>query len=463
MLSFFLWLSLGTLLGVVIVYFGLSAIAFLFVLPLLVIAVQNFRIGSVKVVNLFSQFQWWHGAWIALFLSGLVFRIRETDAAVSTPLDFWAAYRMGLVSLVGIILLYRLIMRQPDWLPAMTQGSVGFVAGYAALGICSTFWSVYPEWTLYKGVEYFIDIALVAAIVSSLKKLDDWKLLFNLTWLLYGGLLGTILIGLILWPNKTITYGVGLLGIQVQGVMPFIASNGVGELGAILSTVALVRLITQEHDKQFYITVLGMAFGMLILAQTRSALLGFLIAVLLIVVRGKNFGFMVLFSGGLMIVLVFGSVGDMIWSYILRGQNPELFASLSGRTQWWQFGWDLFIQQPLTGYGAYAGSRFSALAEAGAETTSSIHNTWLEALLGVGIIGLLLLIAGFLTIWKIFLRTHTSLSNERVIAALTLEAMSVFMVLSVRSWFTSGLIWHPSLTFLLILGYAEYLRRKLAS
>ncbi|MCA9423384.1 MAG: O-antigen ligase family protein, partial [Nitrospira sp.] len=143
-----------------------------------------------------------------------------------------------------------------------------------------------------------------------------------------------------------------------------------------------------------------------------------------------------------------------------RGQNPELFASLSGRTQWWQFGWDLFIQRPLTGYGAYAGSRFAALADAGTETTSSIHNTWLEALLGVGIFGFLLLLVGCLSIWKCFLSSHGTPCNERVMSALTLEAMSVFAVLSVRSCFTSGLIWHPSLPFLLVLGYAEFIRRK---
>ena len=46
-----------------------------------------------------------------------------------------------------------------------------------------------------------------------------------------------------------------------------------------------------------------------------------------------------------------------------------------------------------------------------------------------------------------------------LVQRLQVEAIGILAVLSVRSMFTVELIWHPPLNFLLVLGFAEYLRR----
>src|SRR2546422_4414660 len=58
----------------------------------------------------------------------------------------------------------------------------------------------------------------------------------------------------------------------------------------------------------------------------------------------------------------------------------------------------------------YAAGRFAVLGPLGDPGNSSVHNAWLELLLGVGVIGLLPFLATFLGIWTNLLRVR---SEER--------------------------------------------------
>src|ERR1700674_1259473 len=60
-----------------------------------------------KLLVLRKQLTWWHALWLLLFLSGLVFRKRDAQAIKDAPVDFWAAYRIVLVSATAIVLLVR--------------------------------------------------------------------------------------------------------------------------------------------------------------------------------------------------------------------------------------------------------------------------------------------------------------------------------------------------------------------
>lgn len=70
-----------------------------------------------------------------------------------------------------------------------------------------------------------------------------------------------------------------------------------------------------------------------------------------------------------------------------RDQVSGSLSTLTGRTVLWEAGLDALRLQPLIGYGFGAGSRFVALRNIGADYLTHIHNGFLEALLGVGIIG----------------------------------------------------------------------------
>lgn len=455
-----IYAAVSILLGLLVLRFN--------VLPLLGILGIVFLLSCIKIIpttaqkfsELFRQFRWWHFSWILLFLSGLVFRVRETDDIAESPLDFFAIYRIGLVSFVGFLLLYRLVIFRSNWLPSLFQGLTGLLLGYGLVSVTSTMWSVYPMWTLYKSTEYLVDITLISAIIFSLRSEHDFQNFFNVTWALIGLRVLLIWLGIILWPDEAIKRGIGLLGIQISGVYPASSSNGVGGLSAILATISFCRYFIREEKNQFYLIVFIIGIVTLILSQTRSALVAFLCAILVILFITRKIGVITLAGGACVGMIFLSSAGDIFLEFFRRGQTEGNFTSLSGRTVWWEIGWRLFTEQPLIGYGGYAGARFKALTEAGRTITSSIHNTWLEVLLGVGIFGFSFFALCFIGIWICLLRILRKEQEQTVFYYLTIEAIGIMTLLSVRSIFASALVWHPSLPFLLVLGFAEFHRRS---
>ena len=131
---------------------------------------------------------------------------------------------------------------------------------------------------------------------------------------------------------------------------------------------------------------------------------------------------------------MYGTLGK---EFLRRGQNTQLLESLSGRVDWWEFGWEQFLKQPWIGLGAYTG-RFEVLAKLGEIETSSIHNTYLEALLNVGVVGILPLIAALLGSWYQLMRTLRRYRYDSPERQLALEAVGVLSVLTVRSFFTTA-------------------------
>src|SRR5207245_1826944 len=97
---------------------------------------------------------------------------------------------------------------------------------------------------------------------------------------------------------------------------------------------------------------------------------------------------------------MFSAATQMAQVYMLRGQSTELVHSLSGRLDWWESAWSKILERPWLGYGAYAGGRFVVLAQFGDMETSSIHNSYVEAVLGSGILGVLPLLAALAGAWR---------------------------------------------------------------
>jgi O-antigen ligase len=66
-------------------------------------------------------------------------------------------------------------------------------------------------------------------------------------------------------------------------------------------------------------------------------------------------------------------------------------------------------ESPLIGKGLLTGTRFEVLAPLGDTYTAGIHSTWVEALVGTGLIGLALLALSFLvTCMRAFVKARRS-------------------------------------------------------
>ena len=454
---------------VVILGAGISRLSDEAVLRVFVIALSTILVavltGSAapaalaKSRALAARLRWWHWLWLLVFASGFVFRVRDIDMIQKTPLDAWAAWRVGLMGLVAVVLLSRLPRRQGDWVAGLVRGlpTGMFLCGVTSL--LSTLWSVYPPWTLYKSVEYLIDLALLAAVVTAVRNAEDIKSLFDWTWVLYGLLLLTVWLGVLLRPEVAVATGIGLIGIQIQGVLPVVSPNGVGDLGGIFLLIAATRLLFRNHHRRFYWLICLAALPTVILAQSRSPATATLLGLLAVLLLARRFGLLALvgLAGAALISLT--TAEAVVEQAFLRGQNPGLFYSLSGRLDWWTYAWEVFRENPLLGLGGYAAGRFAVLGPLGVTQASSVHNAWLEILLGVGLIGFLPFLATFLGIWPNLLRPLSSGSKPSVANELRIETVGIFVLLCFRSIFSVEFTWHPPLVFFLVLGYAELLRR----
>lgn len=434
----------------------LAACAVLWVLPNLS------KLGGVVEVAL--RIRWWQALWLAIYLSGLTLRVRTTDAAADSPLDPAAAMRIGLVGLTGFGLLLAMAFGKIDLLAAMSRGFFLPLLFFNLANIVSTLWSINPGWTLYKSLEHTVDTMLIAVIVAHLQTTAAYKRLFDWTWLLSGLLLLSVGLGAIWAPDRALSFDTGTLGLSIEGVVPVVSRNGVGGLSALLSVVAIARIATGTANRRLYLCLLGFSAAALIISQTRSALLPVVLAVPFVLVATRRTRWLVPFGIVAIAMIAMGGLRDPIGGYVLRESEFEAQnATLSGRLFYWTYAWEQFEERPLTGYGAFAGGRFLVGQEFN-DTLSSAHGTFPEVMIGTSLWGVLPILALLAAVWIFLLRRVWTAARRGggigLDQALAIEATAALIVVTVRSFFTVELIWHPSLTFLAIVGYAEFVRRR---
>jgi O-antigen ligase len=445
---------------------GVEILALLAGPPALILLVLALSRSFSLLRAIRAQLKWWHGLWLLLFASALVFRVRGVNQIEQTPVDAWAMYRIGLELIVAAALFIRLALRRTPWLGSTFRGLLGALTIFGLVELASTMWSVFPSWTFYKSCEFLLDLAVLAAILITVRSVESYKHFFNWTWALYGFLLLSVWFGVLLWPQQALYpngFKVGLLGIRLGGVLPALSSNDVGTYAAILALVSLCRLLPIAGGKSYrawYLLLFTASMVTMVVSQTRSAVAGFLFGVLLLLVFSKRLGLSAFLSFVVAPLLVLSSVGGLIWAFLERGQSTQQIETLSSRVDWWSFAWQKFLERPLTGFGAYAAGRFAVLAKLGLGETSTMHSDYLEMIVGTGIWGLIPFLAALVGTWWFlarYLRRSTVMTTDQQLAY---EAIAVLGLLTFRSMFMTMLTWHPPLDYLVILGYAEFLRRR---
>jgi O-antigen ligase len=446
----------------VIVFVVIAPLVAAFVIP------NAFREAIENIRGVAHSFAWWH--WLILFvmISGLTFRVREVQEIESNPLDASAMIRMFFAGIVAIALIVRLFRGQSLWLRSLFHGLLGFLTMFALLSLVSTSWSVKPTWSLYKSIEFLVDLALYAAIVLYALTLENYEPVVNWIYTLMGLIILSAWIGAVVNPADAFAHGeAGMFLIpQLTGIFPVAAANGLGTSAAVLTLVAITRLLIPmaESSRSWYVVLAAFGLITMIMTDARSAIVGFLVGLIILLFFTRH-----LVAGvflGLMGVSItaFSGTGNIIWSYILRGQHEKEFVGLSGRVEWWQFAWQKFLERPLTGWGGFAGGRFFILpqiAQPGQSTVPDLHSNIIEPLVDTGMFGLLFILIALFGAWLYLYRGYRSSKLNAGEARLAVECMAVLALLTVRCTVSSTLTNHPAMPFLAVLGYAEYVRRRL--
>ena len=402
--------------------------------------------------------QWWRWLWLIAFIGGLTFVARDLETISERPLQLEVIHRPITASIVGLLLLPA-ITRGPL---VMFRGILGVLSLFALLRLVSTLWSPNPLWTLYRSLEYIVIAALTAYTAVTLHTIEELRKWVNWVWLWYGLLMVSAWIGAIVAPEKALLPVPGaLLPVQLFGIFPLINANELATIGALLALVGINRWIKSGHTIR-WMPLIVISLATMILAQGRSALVGFLFGLLFVLVfhRRTNIPSFLTFLFLLAPLLL----EEYFVEFFRRGQSPALISSFTGRKFWWEFAWEHYISKsPWIGYGAFAAQRFLVIHDLVGKklargSLSTLHNAWVETAVEIGLLGVLLLfLVVIMTWWALVKRAWHGSDMERTLCA---ELAGIFAVMAVRSFFASDIVLHNSFAFFVTVGVAFALNRK---
>jgi O-antigen ligase len=425
--------------------------------PVTVLVVTGMSQGLQYFADLRAAWTWWHWLLLLLTFSTLVFRVRDNSQVNANPVDAWALLRIGPDFIVVVILWLRLRNRETNWRHSLFQGLLGILSIYGGVCIVSSIWSVFPAWTLYKSLEVMLDFATVAAILATMTSELELRQMFNWIWMLYGLDLVWAWIGAAIWPTESLDE----LG-RLQCVWPVISYNSLGASSAMVSVVALARLLAPKqgkNDRAWYTLLLAFGLITLMASQTRNSMAGFVVGAALVLFYERRTWLGALGVACTIPLLLFTSMGPRMVQFLSRDQTESQIEGMSSRVDWWTFAWHQFQQRPFTGYGAYAAGKFAVLGKLGIEA-SQIHSDWMEVLTGSSFWGLIPFVAAAVGCWWIIGRSYGDRSLNRDERTWLPEIAGVFGVITVRSFFNVELSWHAPLLYLAVIAFAEHLRRK---
>jgi O-antigen ligase len=365
---------------------------------------------------------------LLLLLSTLVFRIRDLSSIESSPLDSAGLFRVGCEALaVGLAGVALLTTARPSGRPLRSR-PVRLYAGYALtvlLGAVGT--SSDPLLTGFYGAE----VVAVLLVMHAAVRTAGGEALRRIEALIYWfqvALMASVWVGVAAFPAQAVHHVASPLPWQVLGVYPVFAANAVGTLGASMAIWSLARLLTPAAEGGPNRLVSGcvalVGFATLVAAQYRTGYVGFAVAlVLLLLLRGRRTLATAAVAAGIVIVALGPSVGDA-QPFLLRGDTPQQAEQLNSRLEWWTLAVPVWRRSPVIGGGLLTATRVEILDPLGRGDTSTIHSTWVEVLVGTGLVGLAFLGSAFLVLMWRSLREALS-AGGRVVPFLVMTVIAV--------------------------------------
>ena len=230
---------------------------------------------------------------------------------------------------------------------------------------------------------------------------------------------------------------------------PLGSANNTSATGGMLVAVALAAWMSAAKDRRSWIwVVMGGAGALAVaLASGRQGVAIMIGALALVIAASNRQAFFLILVPAAAAVLLAGA--EDIYQILLRDQVAGSVRTLTGRTVFWEAAWDAFLKQPLTGYG-FGSSRFSVLEGIGADQYTHVHNGYLEALVGMGLIGFIPFMVSVArsTWWS----TRSLLRGEDVWLAVIMPSMLVQNMLGqgFGGWLNTNLM-----LFALVVAYAD--------
>jgi exopolysaccharide production protein ExoQ len=338
-----------------------------------------------------------------------------------------------------LILSLLVISRAGDFVRAAWRGKAALLFG--AFAVASMSWSTVPSVTARRGVSLVMATLLGLYFVVRFNERERLRIV---CWTLGAAAVLSLIVGIVvpsvgLMPNADSWRGV------------FVHKNLLGKTMAL--SVGAFLLLAQDGGRRRWLALAGagLSFVLLLLSRSVSALLiGVTIAAVTPLLRSVRLSHVR--HLGILIAAVIVAEGILLgvyfeWESMLTsiGRNP----TLTGRTDLWLEVLSLIQQRPWLGYGlggfwlGWEGESAAVWSAIGWRPPHA-HNGLLDVTLDLGIVGLALFLAGYVTAWTKALRAARSASSLNGLWALM---FLMFLLLSEAT--ESALLAQNSLTWVL--------------
>jgi O-antigen ligase len=322
----------------------------------------------------------------------------SAEELLENPLAIERVARGALAGFAGLLILPLFASR----LQALTQRQMPAslsLFGYVLVSLISITYSVAPVVTAGKVFELAVASMIVLTCLGGSDPVDGLKSMVRFVLFLEGVLLMTAVVGFFVMPSvfAQVQPRPGFL-FQATMAAPYAHPNVLAASAGALSAFALANYLTSDRGKRAgWMTLYGGSLLGIVLASGRQGVVIWLVVTLILLARYRRTFLVTVVAPTVVVVLV--AAGETIWRAVNRNALYDL-RTLTGRLPWWQSAVEVWRDHPLTGYGFGAGGRFVALAAIGSRP-GNVHSGYLEALVGVGLLGVipftvaLILVAGW--------------------------------------------------------------------
>ena len=347
----------------------------------------------------------------------------KVEGLLASPLSFVLTLRPFMPVLAMAFCLVLLARKRTITL-ALERGPFLMLSLYGLLGAVFFFMSPEPFISLYWGGLFLSVPFVVWTLISADDPEGRLKLLMNIN-------AGVILVMVLfyiagpLWPILKGAHNPRLyklpfgLGLQT--------ANGVGRFAGVLALIALSRLRGQELFKRvLWAGLLAASVLALALSESRTAILGFIVGSLLILIANRKFSWLAVMVPGIFFFLY---KAWFVWRF--KGSLENAFF-LTGRETTWRKALSISLQSPLAGHGFHA-DRLMIEGE-------HVHMAYLHSLIQSGILGAILFAGALIGLWIVIARNRIIQRTafvQGVSNFLLTECLAVLGFLSARSFFES--------------------------
>lgn len=329
-----------------------------------------------------------------------------------------------------------------------------FMAMFGLFCMLSAIYSVDAYISLWKGMEVFTLVLTGMCISTELKSYSDIRQYIAILSLIILFFIISVAIGIVLDPGEAFAKMEQSTQLVVRGLAPSINSNTVTQFSAILAMLIFPIALYRKKEKAKMAWILfAFAIVILLLGHSRTSIFSCAIALVFsLYYSGRKIMTVLLVAVGTLSVLFL----EFVLVFIYRGQNAEVFTTLTGRITWWETAYEFIEASPIFGHGYYAAQRVLL-------NTGTLDSTYIDILIGLGFFGLaIFVIPIILTAARLFFTRPKS--DEPIQSQIIwLQLMSIYILLLVRSITGSTFqVLHPNLVIymFLIVAVEAYARIK---